>query len=184
MRRVCDEFKWLLEQQGTFWEAVPNALITLEQHRIQEREILRQIARFIEAEEAIFAQLRISGSKAASILGDAYGTGGRRNCISSVVARNSSGGVLLGESKEHKTNAGRVDDKGWKLHNSPVIDCLVVRHPTQVPSHESEKRSPGEGQTLRSSITTVPDRRELSQPATTAPSDIRCLRDLGCGLSY
>lgn len=72
-KAVCEEFRWLLEDKGSFWAEVGDATKTLAEHRKQEQEILSRITQLLEAEESIFARLGIDASRSGPILANAYG---------------------------------------------------------------------------------------------------------------
>lgn len=71
-KALCEELKWLVNDNGAFWARVPEMAATLEDQRDQEKEVLSSITRFIDAEGAVFAKLGIDPARYGPILGDVY----------------------------------------------------------------------------------------------------------------
>lgn len=70
---LCKEFSWLLDEKGSFWAGVADATEGLNEYRAKEREILQNVTRLIEEEEAVFTRLRIKPSRTGPIIANVYG---------------------------------------------------------------------------------------------------------------
>lgn len=70
---LCEEFRWLGQEKGSFWEQVHAGTGRLSDFQREENEVLGNLALLIEQEEAIFAKLGIPVSRSGPIIGNVYG---------------------------------------------------------------------------------------------------------------
>lgn len=69
---ICEQFRWLLDEQSSFWSGVGSATATLQQYRNSEREILSNLSSFIDQEAFIFKKLKIKEQQYGPVIGDVF----------------------------------------------------------------------------------------------------------------
>jgi hypothetical protein len=69
---LCEEFRFLVHGNGSFWEDVRDLTKTREENLKYQREMLNNIRKLVDIEERVFTELGIDESRSGPILGRVY----------------------------------------------------------------------------------------------------------------